>query len=589
MRTLYYNGNIYTGDPENPAASAMAVEDGKIVWVGYEPGEGNSGGSGLGEDSHGGSIPGEDSQEGGGPGKDSHGESGSGRGGYQEGEGEEKTEKVDLRGRFVTPGFIDSHMHVVEYGKLLQEVSLADCTGSLEQVCQRVKAFIEERRIMPGTWVCGRGWNQDYFEGEKRFVNCHDLDRVSTEHPIFLARACGHVVSVNSKAMELAGVTRDSVQPADGYFQVDDRGEPLGIFEENAVSMVKDVIPAPAVSQVKEYILKAARSLNSFGITSVHTDDFLSLTGVDYEMILKAYRELEAEGALTIKIYEQSQFEDLDGLKEFVGKGYHTGAGSSYVKIGPLKIIGDGSLGARTAYLSQPYADKGDTRGIAVFTQEQLDDMIVYAHTHGMQTAVHAIGDGIMERVVRAYEKALKEFPREDHRHGIVHCQITTKPLLEKIEKLSLHAYIQSIFLDYDSKIAERRLGEERAKETYQFKTLFQTGSASNGSDSPVETPNVMKGIQCAVTRTSLDGAKTFLPGQALTVEEALASYTAMGARASFEEDKKGMIKRGMAADFTVLNRDLTQTPPRDLGQAAVEQTYVDGVCVYERTEASQG
>lgn len=548
MITLYYNGSLYTGDDENPRASAMAVEDGKIIWVGDGPGEYESW-----------------------------------RGGHLKGEPMRNMEKVDLDGRFVTPGFIDSHMHVVEYGKLLGEVPLADYTGSLEQVCGRVKEFIEEHRVPAGTWVCGRGWNQDYFQGERRFVNCHDLDKVSTEHPIFLARACGHVVSVNSKAMELAGITRDSPQPADGHFQVDDEGEPLGIFEENAVSMVKDVIPAPTVEMVKGYILEAAKSLNSFGVTSVHTDDFLSLTGVDYETVLRAYRELEREGKLTVKIYEQSQFEDLAHLREFVEKGYHTGVGSDYVKIGPLKIIGDGSLGARTAYLSQPYADKADTRGIAIFTQEQLDDMVVYAHTHGMQVAVHAIGDGIMERVILSYEKALKELPGDDRRHGIVHCQITTKALLEKMRELSLHAYIQSIFLDYDSKMVESRVGKERAGETYQFKTLFHMGSASNGSDCPVETPNVMKGIQCAVTRTSLDGVKTFLPEQALTVEEALASYTSMGARAAFEEDRKGRLRAGMAADFAVLSRDLTQTPPSELGQVLVEQTYVDGVCVFER------
>ncbi|MCI8889065.1 MAG: amidohydrolase [Hungatella sp.] len=541
MRTLYNNGRLYTGDEKRPEASAMVVEDGVITWVGENPEEAM-------------------------------------------GENRSWDESIDLKGRFVTPGFIDSHMHVVEYGKLLQEVSLADFTGSLKAVCHRVKEFIREKQVPEGAWVCGRGWNQDYFEDEKRFINCHDLDEVSTRHPIFLARACGHVVAVNSKAMELAGVTRESAQPSDGRFQVDSLGEPLGIFEENAISMVKDAIPAVTAEKVKEYILEAERALNRFGITSVHTDDFLSLNGGDYEMVLKAYRELEEEGRLTVKVCEQSQFEDLEQLKEFVDKGYHTGSGSDYVKIGPLKIIGDGSLGARTAFLGAPYADKPDTRGIPVFSQDQLDEMISYANSHGMQAAVHAIGDGIMEQVVLAYEKALKEYPRKDHRHGIVHCQITTEALLEKIRDLSLHAYIQSIFLDYDSRIVESRVGREKASKTYQFKTLMDMGcSVSNGSDSPVETPDVMKGIQCAVTRTSLDKTRTFLPDQALTLEEALKSYTVMGAWAEFEEEKKGRLKEGMAADFVVLSRDLREVPLEQISQVRVEQTYVDGVLVFER------
>ena len=537
MKTLYYNGSLYTGDPGFPMASAMTVESGVILWVGQDP------------------------------------------------ENQEADQKVNLKGRFVTPGFIDSHMHVVEYGKLLKEVPLADSTGSVEQVCGRVRDFIRDNQVPEGTWVCGRGWNQDYFQDEKRFLTCRDLDRISTEHPVYLARACGHVVSVNSKAMELAGITRETCQPSDGHFQVDDQGEPNGVFEENAVSMIKRVIPAVTVDRVREYILEAEKSLNSFGITSVHTDDFLSLSGVDYEMVLEAYRQLEKEGRLTIKICEQSQFEDLEQLKGFVEQGYHTGAGTDYVKIGPMKIISDGSLGARTACLSQPYADSPDTSGIPIFSQEQLDEMIAWGHCHGMQAAVHAIGDGSMEQVVSAIEKALLEYPREDHRHGIVHCQITTKDLLGKFKELSLHAYIQSIFLDYDSKIVESRVGQERALDTYQFKTLMDMGcDVSNGSDCPVETPSVMKGIQCAVTRTSLDGSRTFLPAQALTVEEALASCTVMGARASFEEEKKGMLRPGMAADFVVFPQNLLETPPDSLGRVPVDETWVDGIRVYKRS-----
>lgn len=542
MRTLYYNGKLFTADPDRPWASAMAVEDRRITWVGDKPFQDASLRENLPE------------------------------------------RRIDLKGRFAAPGFIDSHMHLLGYGKLLEEVSLAGHTDSPEEVCRTVKKFVEEKGLSEGTWVCGRGWNQDYFQGEKRYLDRRDLDKISRKHPIFLTRACGHLASANTLAMELAGIGRDTKQPRDGRFWVDGQGEPLGIFEENAICMVKNAIPMASLEEVKAYICKACRKLNSYGITSVHSDDFLSLPQAGYETVLKAYRELEQEGRLTIKVYEQSQFENLEQLKEFVGKGYHTGAGTDYVKIGPHKIVGDGSLGARTALLKSPYEDAPHTCGMGIFTQEQLDEMIFYGHSHGMQTAVHAIGDGIMENVVRAYERALKELPRRNHRHGIVHCQITTGKLLEKFRELGLHGYIQSIFLDYDSKIVESRVGKERAAKTYQFKTLLDMGcSISNGSDCPVETPEVMKGIQCAVTRTSLDGARTFLPGQALTLEQALLSYTAMGAWAAFEEEEKGMLKAGMAADFVVLDRDITRIPDSELGQVQAVGTFLDGRCVYGR------
>lgn len=540
MRTLYYNGRLFTADPKNRWASAMLVDGTTIAWVGTDPLSAPAASGVLAEN------------------------------------------RVDLRGRFVTPGFIDSHMHLAGYGKLLGEASLAEHTDSLEHMCQAVKRYVEDNQIPEGAWVCGRGWNQDSFQGERRYPNRRDLDGISERHPIFLTRACGHLAVANTRAMELAGIREGAGQPKGGRILMDEDGTPSGIFQENAINLLTNAMPRASLARVKEYMRAACKALNRFGITSVHSDDFLSLPRVGYETILEAYRQLEREGQLTVKVYEQSQFEDLGQLREFVERGYRTGAGTDYVKIGPLKLIGDGSLGSRTALLSRPYADDPSSCGIGVLTPGQLEEMISYGHGHGMQIAVHAIGDGMMEQVVSAYEKALGQCPRADHRHGIVHSQITTRELLKKFHELSLHAYVQSIFLDYDSKIVESRVGGERASWTYQFKTLFDmAGKLSNGSDCPVETPDVMKGIQCAVTRTSLDGSRTFLPGQALTLEEALDSYTALGAWASFEEEKKGMLRAGMAADFAVLDRDISQTPSWEVGKARVEETFLDGARVW--------
>ena len=260
-----------------------------------------------------------------------------------------------------------------------------------------------------------------------------------------------------------------------------------------------------------------------------------------------------------------------------------TGTGSSRFKIGPLKMLGDGSLGSRTAFLSQPYADDASTCGLPVFSQETLDEMIGYANAQGMQVAVHAIGDACLDRVLNAYEKALREHPRKDHRHGIVHCQITRADQLQKIEELGLHIYAQSIFLDYDNHIIEARVGKKLASTSYNWKSLMRHGvCVSNGTDCPVELPDALASMQCAVTRTTLhDHVGPYLPDQCFTVQEALDSYTSCGARGSFEEALKGQIKPGMLADFVVLGENPFEVDVETIKDIPVCETWVGGVKVY--------
>lgn len=541
MKKIYYNGIIYTGNGSD--AEAMAVENGRIIAVG-------------------------DLET------------------VRAACGDTRVPAYDLNGRFVVPGFNDSHMHLLNYGYTLQLVDLSGHTRSMEEMLQKLTDWIEEYKPEPGTWVVGRGWNHDYFQDEKRFPNRHDLDRVSTDHPILVIRACGHIACANTRAVEMAGISSATPQPEGGCFDVDEEGRPEGIFREYGVDLIKGAMLEPSKEEMKALLLLAMKDLNSRGITSVQTDDLAAFPEAPYERVLTAYRELEAEGQMTVKVYEQCLLSNLGLLRDFLGKGLRTGVGSDYFRIGPLKLLSDGSLGARTAYLSQPYADgEPGQRGIAVYSQEELDELIGLADREGMQIAVHCIGDGAMEMVVASLKKALRENPnRTDRRHGIVHCQITTKKLLEDFSRLKLHAYVQTIFLDYDSHIVESRVGTERAAETYRFKTLYSNGvSVSNGSDCPVEKPDVMAGIQCAVTRSALDGSKTFLPEEAFSVEEALETYTSMGARASFEEEKKGKLLPGMAADFVVLERDIRKVQAEKIKDTAVLETYIDGICVYRK------
>ena len=490
---------------------------------------------------------------------------------------------TDLQGRFACPGFNDSHMHLLGYGQALKAAKLEEHTESLAELLRYLKEYAAENPPREGRWLTGRGWNQDYFSDVSRMPDRHDLDSVSPEYPIMITRACGHACAVNSRALEIAGIRADTPSPEGGLIGKEN-GEPDGRLYDNAIDLVKARIPEPDREEIKEMIRLACRALNAYGITSVQTDDYCVFRSVPFETVNAAYRELEESGELTVRVYEQANFTEEDELRRFIEAGNLTGTGSRMFRIGPLKMLGDGSLGSRTAFLSRPYADMPETRGFPLFSAEKMNRMIRLAHTRGMQIAVHAIGDACLDLVLDAFEAALREHPRADHRHGIVHCQISRPDQLKRIRRLGLHVYAQSIFLDYDNHIVEKRVGPELAASSYSWKTLMKNGvSVSNGSDCPVEPPDVMRGIECAVTRTSLDGTGPYLPQEAFTAAEALDSFTARGAEASFEEGFKGRIAPGFAADFTVLDKSPFAVRAEELHEIGVRAVYLGGRRVFGR------
>jgi predicted amidohydrolase YtcJ len=302
--------------------------------------------------------------------------------------------------------------------------------------------------------------------------------------------------------------------------------------------------------------------------------------GLDWREVAAACQELEAEGKLTVRVHEQCQLPDLPSLQDFL---QDRPAPGPMFRPGPLKLLGDGSLGARTAFLSGEYADEPGQRGIAIFTQTELESMIILAHISGMQIAVHSIGDGMLDMLLKAYRKAFARAPRRDHRSGVVHVQLTRPKQLAAMKRMKLHAYVQSVFLDYDSHIVHERAGKELADSSYAFRTLQKLGlHVSNGTDCPVEAPDPMRGVQCAVTRQPLDGSLApYRPEEAMSVAEALNSYTAEGAYASFEEGFKGQIAPGMAADFVILDGDPFSVQPAEIKDIRVLETYLGGRCVY--------
>ena len=540
MRTLYHNAVIYTG--ASSPAQAMIVEDDKIVCVGSE------------------------------------------REVFQQ--AEENDARINLQGQFVCPGFNDSHMHLLNFGQSLRMAQLSQHTGSLSGMLDYVRTFLKEHPLREGQWLRGRGWNQDYFTDVHRMPSRDDLDSVSRDIPIMLTRACGHACAVNSKVLEIAGITAETPQPEGGRIGIEN-GQPDGRFYDNAMELINCHIPTPTQEEIMNMIVEACRALNSFGITSVQTDDYRVFPGISWEMINEAYRALDRQGELTVRVFEQCNFSDYDEFVRFVQSGDAVSRSKSNFWIGPLKMIGDGSLGSRTAHLSIPYADDASTCGFNLFSDEQMNKMISYANSHNLQIAVHAIGDACLDQVLNAFELALKEHPREDHRHGIVHCQITRPDQLKKIRDLNLHVYAQSVFLDYDNHIVEERVGKELASSSYSWKTLLDSGvTVSNGSDCPVELPDVMKGIECAVTRTSMDGTGPYLLKEAFTVREALDSFTSAGAYASHEEKRKGKLLPGYYADFTVLDQNPFETDLYRIHDIRVNAVYLAGYKVFERKDA---
>lgn len=522
MKTIYVNGQVYTGSL--PLKEAFVEEDGKFVAVG----DNNSVASYEGN-------------------------------------------VVDLKGQFVMAGFNDSHMHLLSYGNNLRVALLGEHTKNLKDVVACLKEFEASH---PEGWVIGRGWNQDYFNDEHRMPTRQDLDEVSTSRPVLATRCCGHALVVNSYIMDmLKEKVNDDIEG--GHIDIAN-----GQFFDNAMSIVYDEVPAPTKAEIKEMIELASHALNSFGVTSSQSDDYCVFRNVDFHIINESYQELEAEGKLTVRVYEQANFTNLEDYKRYLDEKNEDG---TYFKHGPLKMLGDGSLGARTAFMSEPYADDPTTTGLPVFSQETLDEMIGYAHHVGKMAAVHAIGDACLDRVLNAMEKAMTTEPKA-HRHGIVHCQISRPDQLERIARLGLHVYAQSIFLDYDTNIVEDRVGKQRAASSYAWKTLKDKGVlVSNGTDCPVELPYALGGIQCAITRESYTKPNApYLPHEAFSVEEALNTYSVEGAYASFEENVKGQIKEGYLADFVILAENPFEIDPHHIKDIKVVATYLNGQKVYE-------
>ena len=493
-------------------------------------------------------------------------------------------EKIDARGKLLLPGFNDSHLHLYSFGRNRYRVQACGVT-SIDELVERGREFIDRMKLPKGSVVVGTGWNQDLFAGKKRLPNRHDMDRISTEHAVIISRVCGYSMCCNTLAMEMAGVTRNSRYAASGQIELDEKGDPLGIFGEGAaLYKIRSIIPPFNQEQIEEQLLFAMRHALANGITSMGSRDVIE---GNYQSIVNAYVKLFTKHDVHLRVNLQCTMENDDVFSEFIRRGWLTKSsmGHPYLTMGASKLFADGSLGSRTAFMSEPYQDDPSTRGYQRYSQEEMDALVRKNHENGFQVIVHAIGDAAIDEVITAFEKTNGD-RNNDLRHGIVHCQITNLPLLQRMANNDILAFMQPIFLTHDLYVIENRVGEELASTSYALATMKKLGiKTAYGTDSPVESMNPIECIDCAVNRHDVANGypeEGFYPGECVDVYTAVDAYTTGSAYAEFAEGRKGRIKPGFFADMTLLDKDIFTIPKKEIRTARVLWTMVGGKIAYQ-------
>ncbi len=468
-----------------------------------------------------------------------------------------QTKTLNLNGKIVVPGFIDTHVHMREFGHTLKWINLraVNSIGEMQQLLRERAQKTPKKK-----WIFGRGWDQERFS-EKRYPTRWDLDEAAPNNPVIFTRVCGHMCVANSEAFKLADITSDNVAPSGG--QIDrnpETNETTGILRENAVDLVWNVVPKPSEEDLMETCAVACQNAVEAGLTSIH---WLIQSPIEIRIL----QRLRAEDRLPIRVYLVIPVEFLNCLTD---AGLLTSFGDPMIRIGSIKILVDGSLGARTAALKKPYNDKPSTRGMLLYNQKSLSKLVLKTHQAGFQLAIHAIGDRAIDMALKALEKAIEEAPKANHRHRLEHVSVLNPSFIQRMKKLSVIASVQPHFVVSDFWI-EQRLGKARARWTYPFKTLIQKGVlVAGGSDCPIEPISPLLGIFAAVNRKTL-------PQERIKAEDALRIYTINAAYASFEENIKGSIEAGKLADLAVLSDNLQEIEPDEIKNVRVKMTIIGG------------
>lgn len=489
----------------------------------------------------------------------------------------EGTEIIDLNGKRVVPGFIESHAHLLSLGKTAVQLDLVGTSGP-EEIAERVRALAAE--VAPGQWILGRGWDQNDWE-KKEFPTHEPLTRAAPQHPVFLTRIDGHAAWTNRMAIELSGMSQDLQDPTGGHIVRDGRARPTGVFIDTAMDLIRRAIPDMTKSQKMEALKAGIAAAVRHGITTFHD------AGAGQEVI-DLCKELAAENRLDLRLYLMLDGSDGGLLAAWFDQGPVIGLYDDRLTVRAVKLFADGALGSRGSALIEPYDDDPDNRGLLINTEQELFEKACQSLSAGFQVCTHAIGDRANRVVLDAYERAFNSCPGiNDHRFRIEHAQILQESDITRFAKLGVIPSMQPTHCTSDMPWAEDRIGRQRAEiGAYVWRTLLDTGvPLPAGSDAPVESIDPLLGFYAAITRQDHHGKPSggWYPEQRMSRQEALEAFTTDGAYAAFEEDRKGSLEVGKLADLTVLSRDILSIPEREILDTKVEMTVVAGRVVFKR------
>jgi len=529
------NGRIYTVDNARPEASALAVRAGRIQFVGSDA----------------------EAKVLAGP----------------------STVVIDLHGATVVPGIVDAHAHLLGLGNTLQRVNLVG-SKSYDEVVDRVKAWAKDAK--PGVWIQGRGWDQNLWP-TKEFPTHEALSRAFPNNPVVLTRIDGHALVANAKAMELAHVTATTADPSGGRIVKLASGAPSGVFVDNAKSLIERTIPPATRADNRKAILAAVAEANRWGLTGIHD------AGEDAETI-GIYEELAKAGSYNLRNYvmlsDPGEPNSPAALQNpYIQRGPQSALYDGHLWIRAIKLYADGALGSRGAALLAPYSDEPTNSGLLVSKPEHIEAWAEAALRRGFQVNVHAIGDRGNRIVLDSFDSALKKIPKADHRFRVEHAQVLSPEDIPRFARLGVIPSMQATHQSSDMGWAESRVGPQRIRGAYAWRSLLNTGViVPNGTDFPVEQVNPLLTFHAAVTRQdpSNQPAGGWYPDQKMTRVEALQSITIWPAYAGFQESVIGSLSPGKYADFVILDRDIMHVPDAEILGTRVVSTWIGGKRVYE-------
>lgn len=485
------------------------------------------------------------------------------------------TRRLDLRGRLAIPAFHDAHMHLMSLGRRAKALDITPgAVGTVQAIADLVAA--RAATTPPGAWITGSGYDHDRLAG-KRHPTRWDLDRAAPDHPVWLGRCCGHMGVANSRALTLAGITRDTPNPAGGVI-VRENGEPTGLLQERAMEALHAALPEPSVAELVEAIEVAGRRCLYYGIGSV-MDACVGMAGgwADVE----AYEAAERAGRLPVRMTMAMGGGPAGIAEQAFARGYTTGKGTARLRVGPVKFFTDGSAGGCTAAMSKPYTN-GDL-GVLIFSDQELDEMVGHYHHRGYQVAVHAIGDAAIDQTLRSFDRACADGTCNHRRHRIEHCGFIDDRQMAEMQRLGLIPAPQPVFVRDFGDTYLNVLGEERSAACYPMARWQRRGlRPAMSSDTPVSDVNPFVNLYAALARTTV-GGEILGAEECLTLAEALSAYSENGAYACGVEDRLGTLEVGKVADIAVLTANPFALGVADLKDVAADLTLLDGTVVFDR------